>query len=163
MPFQSGDRPPQGPVGRGQKEKIVHVTDIANPGLRCQIAVDRVEMKGGQQRAEGSAPADAAFGGMEISAVLHAVVQKLPQQVPEYRVGDMPGQLGVETLFVDGGVIPLDVGAKDKPCPGVAQVMMHALRASPAAAMPPDMLAQRMNRKQGCQGGGQHPERQGVP
>lgn len=91
-----------------------------------------------------------------VTAVFHAVVQKLPQQVQQDGVGDMTGQRVVQVLFIDGGVVPLYIGAKDKGRVVMPDVVMNAKRALLSASVTFDVFAKRVNGKPGFQCDGQH-------
>ena len=112
-------------------------------------------MKGGQKRAQRRTPADAFAGCVKVIAVFHAVVQKLPQQVQQDGVGDMTGYLVVQALFIDGGVVPLYIGAKDKGRGVMPDMVMNAKRALLSASVTFEVFAEGMNGKLGLQCAGQ--------
>ncbi len=155
MVFQYFNGTPEFVAGRGDDNEIIHVTCVAHACHGRDFFVDQVQVKSGQQRTERAGAGNAFDGRVKIAAVLHRVVQELPQQRAYTRAGNAGGELMVKPVFVDVCVVTADIGAKDEGRPGVAQEMMNATRALFAAALAPDVFAGVMDRKMWCQQAGE--------
>ncbi|EDI7804151.1 hypothetical protein GD494_14650 [Salmonella enterica] len=46
--FQVPDRTAQSPAGRGKDDEVIHVACVAHAGVKCELTVKRIKMKGGQ-------------------------------------------------------------------------------------------------------------------
>lgn len=68
----------------------------------------------------------------------------------------MTGYLVVQALFIDGSVVPLYIGAKDKGRVVMPDMVMNAKCALLSASMAFDVFAKRMNGKSGLQCAGQY-------
>lgn len=68
-------------------------------------------------------------------------MQKLPEQVLQYRVFDVLSELCIKAVLVNGCIVAFDICAKDARCSVLAEVLMHALRALLAATVTFDMFA----------------------
>ncbi|KHM32368.1 hypothetical protein KV34_13340 [Klebsiella aerogenes] len=121
-----------------------------------ELTVQFIQMKSSQQRAQGGTPADASPGRVKVTAILHAVMQELPQQVKQDRMADVTGELVIQPSLIDGGIIALNVGAEHKRCVVPAQVVMHFQGALPASAMAFYVFTQRMYGQNGRKGACQH-------
>ncbi len=154
--FQFPHRAPQYPACRGKDDKVIHVAGVAHAGVFREQAVQFVQVKCRQHRAQGGATTDAAARRVKVSSVLNAVVQKLPQQVQQYGMADVTGELVVQALFINGCVITLYVGTEHKGCGTPAEVMMYPQGALATTAVSFNVFTQRMDRQGWRQDAGQH-------
>lgn len=83
-------------------------------------------------------------------------MQKLPEQVKQYGVTDVSGELVVQSLFINGCVIAFDVGAEHENLVMLAEVVMYLQSALPATVVALNVCTERMDRQGGCEDTGQH-------
>ena len=99
---------------------------------------------------------------MEVPALLHAVVQELPQQVKQHRVADVPAELVIQPGFINGGVIVSDIGAEYEWRTLLTKVVVGAQDALSPSAVSPDVLTQGMDRQLRFQHAGEHFQHHGI-
>lgn len=67
-----------------------------------------------QRRTQGATTTDAGFRCVNITAVFHAVLNKLAYQLPEYQLLHRPAYPRIQHPFIDMAVITPDIRPVDK-------------------------------------------------
>ncbi len=135
---QPGNAPPQLPPRPREQHKVVHVAGIKSVLLvqAGEVAVDVVQQRRPDERAQGAAARYAGHRRMYLAAVLHAVVRVLRHQVPAHRVADPVVYQADQRCFPDVGVIAPDVGTVHEGIPVAAQGRTHFPQAVAPALSP---------------------------
>jgi len=102
------------PARAGEYQQVIHKAQVTGGFATCQLPVQLIQMKPRQQRAQRTPPWNAAPGLMKVAAVLHAVVQELPEQVQRHRATDMLTEQVKQLLLVDVGVVTANLGFADE-------------------------------------------------
>ncbi|EDH6653197.1 hypothetical protein PF339_003325 [Salmonella enterica] len=137
---QCPDGAPQMPARRGQNQKVIHVARVRHMPVLTEGFIRFREVKGGQQGAQGTAPGYPFLRCVKLAAILHAVVQKLAEQVSQHRTGHVPAQLVIQQGPADVGVIPPDIGAEHERVAAGQQPRMSPLDGRFPAAVTAEVL-----------------------